>query len=171
MCHLYKFISFRISSIYLWVKSCPHVLGKYICDMCFLSYTSLFYIVWYVLHVDVLYNWCIDCCPSWCCNSLSLIMSCVYEQFVWHWHVCYDWWSDKTCVVVNVCSSCIVPLLLTWWERIDMLDECCILSWIVYMFMIWYEFCCYMYFFQYFYHLHRLLVRIIRRYMWTITIT
>ena len=74
-------------------------------------------------------------------------------------------WPNKTCVVMDGCSSCIIQLLLTWWERIDMLDECCILSWIVYMFMIWYEFCCYMYFFQYFYHFLVLEFHVHRLYM------
>ena len=69
-------------------------------------------------------------------------MSSAFDAGVWH----MIRWSNKTCVVVNTCSSCIIPLLLTWWERIDMLDDCCVLSCIVYMFMIWYEFCCYMYF-------------------------
>ena len=105
-----------------------------------------------------------------CCTMITIVVLTVVHlnvviHWVWLWIECMSsmfdtgiWymirWSNKTCAVVNTCSSCIIPLLLTWWERIDLLDECCILSWIVYMFMIWYEFCCYMYFFQYFYHIH-----------------
>ena len=116
-----------------------------------------------------------------CCTMITIVVLTVVHLYivihwVWLWIECMSsmfdtgiWymirWSNKTCVVVNTCSSCIIPLLLTWWERIDMLDECCILSWIVYMFMIWYEFCCYMYFFQYFYHFLALEFHVHRLYM------
>ena len=101
--------------------------------------TMITIVVLTVVHLDVVIHWVwlwIEC------------MSSMFDTGIWY----MIRWSNKTCVVVNTCSSCIIPLLLTWWERIDMLDECCVLSCIVYMFMIWYEFCCYMYFFQYFYH-------------------
>ena len=127
-----------------------------------------FIILWYMMYVS-------------CCTMITIVVLTVFHlgiviHWAWLWIECMSsmfdtgiWymirWLNKTCVVVNTCSSCIIPLLLTWWERIDMLDECCILSWIVYMFMIWYEFCCYMYFFQYFYHFLVLEFHVHRLYM------
>ena len=101
--------------------------------------TMITIVVLTVVHLDIVIHWVwlwIEC------------MSSMFDTGIWY----MIRWSNKTCVVVNTCSSCIIPLLLTWWERADLLDERRVSSCVVRALMMWYEFCCYMYFFQRFYH-------------------